>query len=173
MSGTLRLSWIAVAIVAGIALAIGVTGDPGAKTQQERVYDIAATIKCPQCAGESVAESDAAISRQIRAEIAEGLQDGKSTDQIRDEIAAGYEEDIRLNPTSSGVTGLVWMLPVVVFVIAAAGLVVVFRKWSRQGEAHASDADRDIVDEALRERAGDDDDPDDEISEDDSPEDDA
>jgi cytochrome c-type biogenesis protein CcmH len=153
VSKSVRLSWIAAGVVVAIALVIGVTGDPGAKTQQERVYDIAATLKCPQCAGESVAESDAAISRQIRAEIAEGLQEGKSADQIRADIAAGYDEDIRLDPTSEGVTGLVWVVPVVVFVVAGAGLVVVFRKWSRQPEAHADDADRELVEAALKERA--------------------
>jgi cytochrome c-type biogenesis protein CcmH len=149
MSRRLTLSWAGVAVVVLVALVIGATGDPGPRSQQERVYEIAATIKCPQCAGESVAESDAPISRQIRAEIAEGLQVGKGADQIRAEIAAGYEEDIRLDPSAEGVTGLVWVLPVAGFVLVAAGLVVVFRRWSRQERAHPTEDDQRIVDDAL------------------------
>lgn len=149
MSRRLALSWLAVAVVVSVALLIGATGDTGPRSQQERVYEIAATIKCPQCSGESVAESDAPISRQIRSEIAEGLQTGKDPDQIRAEIAAGYEEDIRLDPSAEGVTGLVWVLPVAAFVVVSAGLVVVFRRWSRQARVHPTEDDQRIVDDAL------------------------
>jgi cytochrome c-type biogenesis protein CcmH/NrfF len=48
---------------------------------------------------------------------------------------------------------LVWILPVVAAAAAGAGLVVVFRRWSRDaGTASVSDADRDLVAEALRDR---------------------
>jgi cytochrome c-type biogenesis protein CcmH len=113
------------------------------------VYRISATLKCPQCVGESVAQSDAAISREIRQQIAELIPKGYSDDQIRDRIAANYDAEIRTTPTRSGVTGLVWMLPVVVGVLALAGLVVVFRKWSRAERLHASDEDRELVASAI------------------------
>jgi cytochrome c-type biogenesis protein CcmH len=151
-----KLSWLAAVLVLGGALLIAAVGDPGPRTQSEQVYAIAATLKCPQCAGQTVAESDTAISREIRAEISDGLAAGMSPDEIRADIASGYEVEIRLDPSSSGVTGVVWALPVVVAVGAIAGLLVVFRRWSGQRTAPPTDDDRALVEAALAERhAGD------------------
>jgi cytochrome c-type biogenesis protein CcmH/NrfF len=44
--------------------------------------------------------------------------------------------------------GLVWITPVVAFVTAVAGLVVVFRRWHLADVAEASDADRLLVERA-------------------------
>ena len=45
----------------------------------------------------------------------------RATTQIRDELAAAYGEQVLLTPGSSGVAGLVWVLPVVALVLALAG----------------------------------------------------
>jgi cytochrome c-type biogenesis protein CcmH len=149
VSARRRLSWIAALLVFAGALVVAAVGDPGPRTQSEQVYQIAETLKCPQCAGQTVAESDTAISREIRAEISEGLSAGMSPDEIRADIASGYEVEIRLDPSSSGITGVVWMLPVVLGVLAVAGLVFAFRRWSGQGTAAATDDDRAVVEAAL------------------------
>jgi cytochrome c-type biogenesis protein CcmH len=152
MSTRRKLSWLAALTLFVGALGVAAVGETGPKTQSEQVYAIAATLKCPQCAGQTVAESDTAISREIRAEIGDGLAAGMSPDEIRADIASGYDVEIRLDPSSSGITGVVWMLPVVVGVLAIAGLVFAFRRWSRQGTESATDDDRAVVEAALAER---------------------
>ena len=47
--------------------------------------------------GQSVAESDVAISREIRTQIAVLMADGLSDEEIRTTIASGYDGDIRYN----------------------------------------------------------------------------
>jgi hypothetical protein len=42
-------------------------------------------------------------------------------------------------------------MPVVVLIVSIAGLVVVFRRWKMQGSLTATDADRELVESALRE----------------------
>jgi cytochrome c-type biogenesis protein CcmH/NrfF len=148
VSGRVRWSWIAAIAVIAFGLTIAALGDPGPKTQQERVYEIAGQVKCPQCAGQTVAESDTASARAIRIDIAAALDEGQSEAEILDRLAEAYGDQIVLTPTSSGVTGLVWVIPVVVGVCATAGLVVVFRRWTGAGSMGATDADRDLVHEA-------------------------
>ena len=152
MSARRKVSWLAALTIFVGALVVAAVGETGPSTQSEQVYEIAATLKCPQCAGQTVAESDTAISREIRAEISDGLAAGMSPDEIRADIAGGYEVEIRLDPSSSGVTGVVWMLPVVVAVLGTAGLVFAFRRWSGQGTLPATDEDRAVVEAALAER---------------------
>jgi cytochrome c-type biogenesis protein CcmH len=139
------LSWAAAIVVLAGALALGTFGDRGGGTQQERVFELANQVKCPQCAGQTVADSDTASAREIRQEIAADLQEGKSDDEVLAELAQSYGDGLILTPTSSGVTGLVWVLPVVLGVAALAGLVVAFRRWSGVAAYHATDADRELV----------------------------
>ena len=73
---------------------------------------------------------------------------GQTDDQIRDYLGGLYP-NMDLRPKASGVTGLVWFLPVFVFVLAMAGLVAVFRRWRNETPSVATDADRAIVEQAL------------------------
>jgi cytochrome c-type biogenesis protein CcmH len=147
------VSWGLMAVVLVTALVIGVTGDPGPRTNQDRVYAIADTMKCPQCTGQSVADSDVAIAREIRLEIARAVDEGRSDDEIRDQIASGYGDEYLLTPRSSGVSGLVWIIPVVAAVAAFGALTFYFYRTRGQRSAHATDADRSLVDAALVEQA--------------------
>jgi hypothetical protein len=56
----------------------------------------------------------------------------------------------RMPSPSSGVAGLVWVLPVAGLVLAIAILVVAFRRWRPPPAAPASAADRLLVAEARR-----------------------
>ncbi|MEO7399138.1 MAG: cytochrome c-type biogenesis protein CcmH, partial [Ilumatobacteraceae bacterium] len=81
------LAWLAIVVVLAGALLVGALGQRGARTPDERVERVAATIKCPTCVGQSVAQSEAPASRDIRADIARRITLGESDDQIRQEMA--------------------------------------------------------------------------------------
>lgn len=137
-------------VVVGSLVVGAVSGDNGARTTAERVDSIAKTIKCPSCRSESVFESRAASAENIRSEISRLVGEGKlSDDQIREQVTAPFGEDLLLTPPSSGVAGLVWVLPVVALICAIGGLVVVFRKWRVKSAAPVSDDDRALVNAAL------------------------
>ena len=147
-------SWIALAIVVVVALAVGTIGTTRPLTNADRLLNVSRTIKCPQCSGESVAESDAAISQQIRIDIAKRIEQGQTDDQIRQAYVDQYDQFILLTPQGSGVTSLVWVLPVVLIVLAFAGLAVAFRRWKVTGDLRATEADRALVDQALADGDG-------------------
>ncbi len=154
MSRRLVVSWALMGAVLTAALVVGAIGDPGPSSNRERVYEIAETLKCPQCAGQSVAESDAEIAREIRAEIANLVETTDLSDrEISDQLASAYAEEIRLEPPRSGVAGLVWLIPVVVVVAAAVGLAVALRRWSAAEPLQADEADRRLVEAELARRS--------------------
>ena len=142
--------WLLMALVAGTALAIGVTGERGPTTEAERARAIADEVKCPTCQGLSAAESDAKAARAIRTEITDRLRAGESPDDIRAFLVSRYGDDILLRPSATGISGLVWAIPVAGFVAAVAGLAAAFARWRRRsGDVAVSDADRRLVDDAL------------------------
>lgn len=123
-----RLAWVALLVGVAIAFYVGTT-DRSPATDRERVMDIAATVACPACAGESAANSQAPAARNVRNEIAAGVAAHKSDDQIRADLAASYGDSILLTPPSHGAASIVWILPVAGLVIGLAGLVYTFRRW--------------------------------------------
>jgi cytochrome c-type biogenesis protein CcmH len=137
------------AVVLVTALIIGTLGSSGPETNADRVIAISRTLKCPVCEGESVAESNADASLDIRADIAKRLDEGQSADQIRAYYAAHYGPSILLTPSSSGVSSLVWVIPVIALVVSGAVLFFLFRRWRVRGDVHASAADRELVEQAL------------------------
>ena len=139
------LSWLAVLVI-GVSTLIFAAVDEGEPTSNaDRAYSLAKGFACPVCQGQSVAESDVVVARNIRREIHVWVDEGRSDAYIRDELVAIFGEDIDYTPSNNGITSLVWILPVVAGSLALAGLVVVFRRWRFDSEVTASAADEALV----------------------------
>jgi cytochrome c-type biogenesis protein CcmH len=139
-------SWLLVVVVALTALAFGALDADGPRTNADRTFDISRTVACPLCDGQSVAESDVAIAREIRADIARRVDAGESDDEIRQVYAERYGRDVLLTPSGSGLAGLVWVIPVIGVVVAAMVLGFAMTRPRSSTAAGASEADRVLVD---------------------------
>jgi cytochrome c-type biogenesis protein CcmH len=138
--------WVVLGALGVGLLAVAVVDrDNDTQNNADRVYSLAGQFACPVCQGQSIAESDIPIAREIRNEIRKRLDQGQTEDQIRGYLVAQYGENIDYNPRATGVAGLVWTIPVVVVIVALAGLAAVFRRWRREERFEASDADRELV----------------------------
>lgn len=144
------VGWVLVAAFAVALLAVAAFDHRGGPANNnERMFGLASQFACPVCGGQSIAESEVPIAREIRKEIRTRLDQGQTDDQIRQYLVGLYGENIDLKPKASGVTGLVWFLPVFAFVLAVAGLAAVFRRWRREVPSSATDDDRALVEQAL------------------------
>ena len=141
--------WLGVAVVALSAFLYASVDEGDPRTDADRAYALAKTVGCPVCNGQSVAESNAPVARNIRISIAKWIDEGRSDDYIRAELRTLFGEDVDYTPSGDGITSLVWILPVVFGAAALTGLVVVFRRWQQEAVLEASDADRALV-EARR-----------------------
>jgi cytochrome c-type biogenesis protein CcmH len=143
------VGWLLVLAVAlGIVAVAAIDDREGPANNGERVYALAEEFACPVCGGQSIAESDVPIAREIKREIRVRLDQGQTDAQIRGYLGNLYP-GMDLRPNASGATGLVWFLPVFAFVLAIGGLAAVFRRWQTEPSAVATDADRALVDDAL------------------------
>lgn len=126
----LKISYSLMAIVLVGALWAG-TQRNRVPTNEDRAQALEQTIKCPVCRGQSVAESDSPAANDIRAEITRRISIGESDAEIRGFFARTIGSDLLLRPSSSGFAGLVWVLPVAGFVLAASGIAFAFVRWRR------------------------------------------
>jgi cytochrome c-type biogenesis protein CcmH/NrfF len=135
-----------------VSLGRAVFDDGPPRTTEEQVEAIARTLRCPVCGSQSVADSDVAASRAIRAEIARLVEEGRSPGEVRDAIGASFGEEVQLIPPASGFAGLVWILPVVALVVAIAAVSTALARWRRTPRSTPDDEDRALVERALRRR---------------------
>jgi cytochrome c-type biogenesis protein CcmH len=141
--------WLAMALVLAAFLTVGFTRADGPRTNEERVESIAKTIKCPVCRSESVFDSKADASQNIRDEIARQVAAGRSDGEIRSYINDRFKDQgLLLVPSKTGVDSLVWVLPVVALVLAAFGLTLAFRRWRLAPDTVLTDDDRALVQRA-------------------------
>ncbi len=144
--------WLTILFAFVILLVVGIQRDSGPSTPQERIDAVAQRLACPTCDGESVFESRGSASVAIKKEIARLVSDGQLTDgEIVKSIESSFGRDVLLVPRATGLDAVVWALPVAIAVVAIVGLVLVFRRWRREGSVHATVEDERLVFEALRE----------------------
>jgi len=141
-------SWIGAAVLAVSAFLYGAVSGGQPQTNAERAHALANNFACPVCHGQSVAQSDASVARVIRREIRTWVDEGRTTDYIRTQLVADFGEDIDYTPSASGITSLVWILPVVAGAGAVTGLFFVFRRWKLDADFEVSADDVALVDAA-------------------------
>jgi cytochrome c-type biogenesis protein CcmH len=146
-------AWVALVFVVVAFLAVGATRASGPSTPEERAEQLEKRVACPTCSGESVFESRATASENIRTAIRQFVDAGELTDdEIIGSIERSFGGRVLLVPKASGFDALVWVLPVAALVCAVAGLGMTFRRWRREAAAETdpTDDDRELVAAALR-----------------------
>lgn len=124
---------VTVAIAALAVVVIGLAGSPAVEpTADERVEALSATIKCPFCNGESLAESSSGVAGDYRALIAERVAAGFSDEEIRQEFADNFGAAFILDTPTDGWSIALWLAPVVVLVTGAA-VIVSMRRTTTEG----------------------------------------
>ena len=144
-------SWVLMATVFAVALAYGATDSRGPQSDAERASALASTIACPQCTGQPVSDSNAPIAELIRAEIKQQVDAGLTDSEIRDVYTARYGEWVDLNPSRSGLTGVVWIAPFLVIGLAFGVLALAFARWRGTGDTPRASADDVALVEAAQE----------------------
>ena len=122
------LPWALMGIALATALAVGILDADAPPTDAERAVSLARTIRCPQCQGETAAESNVAIAAAIRADIRERVSQGQSDAEIRQVYADRYGDSVLLTPPGEGFGSVLWVIPIVAVVVGAAVLGVAWRQ---------------------------------------------
>ncbi len=149
--------WLPMALLGGVlVVALALAARPEVvrpeveHSQDARVERIAREVRCPTCRGLSAAESDAGAATAVKTFIRDRLAQGASDGQVKAELQERFGTGILLRPPATGVSGLVWALPVAGFVAAAGGLGYAFWRWRARARSTASDEDVVLVAQARR-----------------------
>lgn len=132
-----RAHWVLLACLAVALVSLAVAVWPRSQTGTQRVSALTQQLKCVECQGLSVAESETAGSRSIRADIASRVKHGESDQSILDAYVERFGKSILLEPQAEGLNWLLWAVPVGVAIGGSIGVVRVFRRRTTGASAPA------------------------------------
>ena len=98
-------------------------------------------LRCPKCQNQNIADSNAPISRDLRAIVHEQLEAGATDEEIIDFLVDRYGEFVRYRPGMDANTLWLWSAPLILLVMAVAVVVTQIRK-DRDGQTISSNAER-------------------------------
>lgn len=103
-----------------MSLALFIVFQASADTLEDQIAEVSGELMCPVCEGQSVAESNAQLARDMRAVIKAKLIEGHSKEEIIDYFVSSYGETILASPPPRGFSFILWLLPVLSVLIGAA-----------------------------------------------------
>jgi cytochrome c-type biogenesis protein CcmH len=125
-SRTKGLVWFIVPVIALGVVVVGLwPGNESVPDPEARAYNLSIRLKCPICAGESIAGSQTDLAKDLRARINDEIAAGSTDDEIIAMFVASYGEQVLLDPPSTGWGAALWVVPLGVLVtggIAIFGL---------------------------------------------------
>ncbi len=102
--------------------------DPAKEQQAQALME---TLRCLQCQGQSIADSDAPIAGSMRSLVRERIAAGEQPEAIRGWLIERYGDYVSYAPQLTSLTWPLFALPVVLIGLAA----LLLRKRFRRGEA--------------------------------------
>ncbi|MEN8234669.1 MAG: cytochrome c-type biogenesis protein [Actinomycetota bacterium] len=121
--------WLLVPAIAVAVILVGLwSGEGGAEDPEARAYNLATSLKCPICAGESLAGSQTDLAKDLRARIDEEIAAGRTDAEIIDSFVAAYGEQVLLDPPSTGWGVVLWAVPLGVLAAGVLAIVGLRRK---------------------------------------------
>ncbi len=122
-------------LVALVAVLLGVVWSASLASAEDiysqRTIKLAREIHCPICTGESIADSQTELARQMRGIIEEKVQAGESDQQIKDYFVARYGESILFDPPKSGFRLGLWWMPLIAVALGAVIVISFVRERTR------------------------------------------
>jgi cytochrome c-type biogenesis protein CcmH len=110
--------------------------------QRERFNKLAVELRCVMCQNQSLADSNAAIASDLRREIFDLMQAGKSDEEIKHFLVERYTDFVLYRPPLRTGTVLLWFGPLLILLAGGAALFVMLRRRAAEFRAQAASAPR-------------------------------
>jgi cytochrome c-type biogenesis protein CcmH len=118
----MRLLFIFLLMMSGSVYAVDThqLSDP---KQQETYETLTKELRCLVCQNQTIADSNAELAGDLRRQVYEMLQQGKSKEEIVQFMTDRYGDFVLYKPPFKGKTSVLWIAPVIFLLM---GLITVF-----------------------------------------------
>lgn len=110
---------------------------------EKRLIELSENLRCLVCQNETIAESRAEFSNDMRREIREQMKANKSDEEIIEFLVARYGDFVLYDPPFKSTTILLWFGPLFLFISGITALMFYLRRRRTQMEEESlSDSER-------------------------------
>ena len=110
-------------------------------TADQRAYQLSQQLMCPVCDGQTLDQSQAQLSEDMKAVIRQKIEDGDSNQQIRDYFVERYGEIVLASPEAGGFNLIAWAMPFVIFLGGALLVGNAFLNMRRRHRSNGTETD--------------------------------
>ena len=121
-------------ILAALAAAAQAQEPPAFETleQEMRFAELTAELRCTVCQNQNLADSDAPLAQDLRAEIHQMILAGRTDEQIKSFLVERYGDFVLYRPPMQGNTLALWAIPMVLLFGGAIAVFFVVRNRNRK-----------------------------------------
>lgn len=124
------IAFIVLSVFSYVALAVDVQKMSSPQLQQ--TYEsINTELRCLVCQNQTIADSNADLAADLRRQVAEMLEQGKSKQNIIDFMTARYGDFVLYKPSFYGKTALLWWAPALFLLLGIVAVFIVVRQKKR------------------------------------------
>lgn len=96
--------------------------------QQQRFTQLTNELRCLVCQNESLADSNAGLAKDLRAQIYQQVIAGKDEETIRHYLLSRYGQFILFKPAFNRLTIVLWLFPLLLLMIGTGIFIVIQRR---------------------------------------------
>ena len=139
---------LSVALCSAVAWGVIETYEFSSPALEARYKALSQELRCPKCQNQNIADSNAPISRDLRAIVHEKLETGATDSEIIDFLVDRYGEFVRYRPGLDRNTLWLWSAPLILLLMAMAVVLLQIRR----DRASAMSSVQEARAEALRQK---------------------
>jgi cytochrome c-type biogenesis protein CcmH/NrfF len=95
---------------------------------EAKARNLMGALRCIQCQGQSIADSDAPIAGAMRSEVRQRIAAGETPDAVRSWLISRYGEWVSFEPPAHGAGLILWLAPLLLLLAGIWASRNLFRK---------------------------------------------
>ena len=131
---------LSVALCSAVAWGVIETYEFSSPALEARYKALSQELRCPKCQNQNIADSNAPISRDLRAIVHEKLETGATDSEIIDFLVDRYGEFVRYRPGLDRNTLWLWSAPLILLLMAMAVVLLQIRRDRASGVSPVQEA---------------------------------
>lgn len=103
--------------------------------QEQRFRTLTEELRCPKCQNQSIADSDAGISQDMRDRVQSMIVNGKTDEEIVTYFVSRYGDFVSYRPPVNSHTAILWAGPLGLLLLGVGVIATLLLRASRNADA--------------------------------------